>query len=235
MHVVGGEEKTGMTGHPTEFAGPRVVDHTRIDPISRYDSRRCGLKSRVGESERSRDSLLKKLIQRQTTLLFHDFAKPQKADIAIDELHAGLALKLNRFQILRKPFQRNTRRQPAMMGQELLNPPSVEGWHTGREWIDSSFLIERVNYAVEMLGNPNKPGMKNILERIGSDHTSISLSDLVDTCLYELGCVELDEKTKSILLSELGQEEPIVVDANFGQRVGQVMELIVASREFQLS
>ena len=123
----------------------------------------------------------------------------------------------------------------AMMGQELLNPPSVEGWHTGREWIDSSFLIERVNYAVEMLGNTNTPGMKNILERIGSNHTSISLSDLVDTCLYELGCVELDEKTKSILLSELGQEEPILIDANFGQRVGQVMELIVASREFQLS
>ena len=77
--------------------------------------------------------------------------------------------------------------------------------------------------------------MKNILERIGSNHTSISLSDLVDTCLYELGCVELDEKTKSILLSELDQEEPIPIDANFGQRVRQVMELIVASREFQLS
>jgi len=123
----------------------------------------------------------------------------------------------------------------ALMGQELLNPPSVEGWHTGREWIDSSFLIERVNYAVEMLGNPDTPGMKNILQRIGSDHTSISLLDLMDACLYELGCVELDEKTKSILLSELGQEEPIVIDANFGQRVGQVMELIVASREFQLS
>ena len=123
----------------------------------------------------------------------------------------------------------------AMMGQELLNPPSVEGWHTGREWIDSSFLIERVNYAVEMLGNPNTPGMKNILQRIGSDRTSISLSDLVDACVYELGCVELDEKTKSILLSELGQEAPIVIDANFGQRVGQMMELIVASREFQLS
>ena len=117
----------------------------------------------------------------------------------------------------------------------MLNPPSVEGWHTGREWIDSSFLIERVNYAVEMLGNPNTPGMKNILERIGSDHTSISLLDLMDACLYELGCVELDEKTKSILLSELGQEDPIVIDANFGQRVGQMMELIVASREFQLS
>ncbi|GIT02316.1 MAG: hypothetical protein CM1200mP27_09410 [Chloroflexota bacterium] len=26
------------------------------------------------------------------------------------------------------------------MGQDLLNPPSVEGWHTGEEWIDSGNL-----------------------------------------------------------------------------------------------
>ena len=26
------------------------------------------------------------------------------------------------------------------MGQDLLNPPTVEGWHTGREWIDSGTL-----------------------------------------------------------------------------------------------
>ena len=23
-----------------------------------------------------------------------------------------------------------------VMGQSLLNPPTVEGWHTGKEWID---------------------------------------------------------------------------------------------------
>lgn len=26
----------------------------------------------------------------------------------------------------------------ASMGQALLNPPSVEGWHEGEEWIDSA-------------------------------------------------------------------------------------------------
>ena len=29
------------------------------------------------------------------------------------------------------------------MGQDLLNPPTVEGWHTGKEWIDSGTLVER--------------------------------------------------------------------------------------------
>src|SRR5262245_20172375 len=30
------------------------------------------------------------------------------------------------------------------MGQSLMNPPTVEGWHTGKEWIDGGTLNERV-------------------------------------------------------------------------------------------
>ena len=38
------------------------------------------------------------------------------------------------------------------MGQDLLNPPTVEGWHTGKEWIDSGALVERVNFASNQVG-----------------------------------------------------------------------------------
>jgi hypothetical protein len=37
----------------------------------------------------------------------------------------------------------------AYMGQDLLNPPSVEGWHTGKEWINSGSLMARVNFCAE--------------------------------------------------------------------------------------
>ena len=123
----------------------------------------------------------------------------------------------------------------AMMGQHLLNPPTVEGWHTGREWIDSGFLIERVNYAADVLGNPDTPGMKKIIARISKGRISISPADLIEACLYELGGVELEARTLDILLGELGVEEAIPVDNVFGSRISQIMELIVASREFQLS
>ena len=122
-----------------------------------------------------------------------------------------------------------------MMGQQLLNPPTVEGWHTGREWIDSGFLIERVNYAVDVLGNPDTPGMRKIIERISEGRPSISPKDLIEACLYELGGVELEARTMDILLGELGSEGNIAVDDNFGLRISRIMELIVASREFQLS
>jgi len=140
--------------------------------------------------------------------------------------------------VLTDPYEsglKNLVSASAMMGQELLNPPTVEGWHTGREWIDSSFLIERVNYAAEMLGNPYSPGMQKIIGRISSDRSTITPSDLIDDCLYELGCVELEPRTKEIVLNEIGADQSISVDDDIGQRVGQVMELIVASREFQLS
>jgi len=35
----------------------------------------------------------------------------------------------------------------AYMGQDLLNPPSVEGWHTGKEWINSGSLMARINFS----------------------------------------------------------------------------------------
>jgi uncharacterized protein (DUF1800 family) len=123
----------------------------------------------------------------------------------------------------------------AMMGQELLNPPTVEGWHTGREWIDSGFLIERVNYAARVLGDPDTPGMRKIIDRIASGRTTITAEDLVERCLYELGGVELEERTLEILLDEIDSNDPIPVNGKFGTQICQIMELIVASREFQLS
>ena len=38
-------------------------------------------------------------------------------------------------------------------GQELLNPPSVESWHTGGEWIDGGALVRRVNFAAGLMGD----------------------------------------------------------------------------------
>ena len=54
------------------------------------------------------------------------------------------------------------------MGQDLLNPPTVEGWHTGREWIDSSYLIERVNFSAQMISDISAPGTEAIINRIAS-------------------------------------------------------------------
>ena len=54
--------------------------------------------------------------------------------------------------------------QPSYMGQDLLNPPSVEGWHTGKEWINSGSLMSRINFVAEQVGNTDLPGVQAIVE-----------------------------------------------------------------------
>ncbi|MFN9602782.1 MAG: DUF1800 family protein [Planctomycetota bacterium] len=41
------------------------------------------------------------------------------------------------------------------LGQGLFYPPNVKGWDGGRTWINSSTLIGRANFAVDLLSDPN--------------------------------------------------------------------------------
>ena len=64
--------------------------------------------------------------------------------------------------------------ETTFMGQDLMNPPTVEGWHTGKEWIDSGTLVERINFVADQVGNLDLPGVQLIVERMkaGSDNMS---------------------------------------------------------------
>ena len=56
----------------------------------------------------------------------------------------------------------------AIMGQRLMNPPTVEGWHTGHEWIDSGTLSERVGFVERQFEDLSKPGVRDMVDRVGS-------------------------------------------------------------------
>ena len=73
------------------------------------------------------------------------------------------------------------------MGQKLLNPPSVEGWHTGSEWITSGSLVQRVNFATSEFSDAAKPGVRDIIERIKEMGPSLSPEQAADACLDMLG------------------------------------------------
>ena len=63
--------------------------------------------------------------------------------------------------------------EPSIQGQAILNPPSVEGWHTGPEWIDSGALLQRINFAADRIGDPDLPGVKSIVERLSGQGNAI--------------------------------------------------------------
>ena len=130
--------------------------------------------------------------------------------------------------------------ETAYQGQELINPPSVEGWHTGMEWIDSGALVRRVNFVADRLGDTSLPGVRFIIDRLSSKD-SLSAEELVDNCLELLGTVQLEGKTRQEMLDHLKAGGPITRGTSedkvraFGQRVTEVLQLIAATREYQFS
>jgi uncharacterized protein (DUF1800 family) len=121
------------------------------------------------------------------------------------------------------------------MGQDLLNPPSVEGWHTGKEWIDTGILVERVNFAAEQVGNIDMPGIRNIIGRLRSQGT-LAPEAFVDGCLDLMGPLEVSERTQEALVGfarKGGDLDLADGKRETEQRVGEMLQLIVATREFQ--
>ena len=126
------------------------------------------------------------------------------------------------------------------MGQELLNPPTVEGWHTGREWIDSGALVERINFASNQVGDLSKPGVGRITNRLASRGPTMTAEELVDGCLELTGFVPVSAQRKEELIGHVTAGGPVTCGTpaqreTFDQRVARLLQLVVASREFQFA
>jgi uncharacterized protein (DUF1800 family) len=123
------------------------------------------------------------------------------------------------------------------MGQDLLNPPSVEGWHTGKEWIDTGILVERINFAAGQVGDITKPGVQKIIGRLRA-MGELSPDAFVDAALDLMGPLEVSDTTRTALLDFARKGGPLRFggkdDQAAEQRVGELLQLIVATREFQL-
>ena len=137
-----------------------------------------------------------------------------------------------------KPGLYDIMMETGYMGQELLNPPSVEGWHTGREWIDSGTLVERINFVADQVGNRELPGVMLIIERMSADTSNMSPEEFLDGCLDLMGPLEVSEKTRSSLISHVQRWGPLARETGdergiFSTRVVEMLQLIVATAEYQ--
>ncbi len=125
----------------------------------------------------------------------------------------------------------------SVMGQALLNPPTVEGWHTGSEWIDGGTLNERVNFAVNQFSDTSKPGIQDILSRLEGKLTP---DQLVERCVELVGPFEVGETTQAALLRHANNIGEIDLDSDesreeHADQIGRILQLIVASREYQFA
>jgi len=128
-------------------------------------------------------------------------------------------------------------RQPAILGQDLLDPPSVEGWHTGPEWVNSGTLMKRVNFCSDLVGDLTRPGMKDIIARVKAQGI-LSPEELVDTCLDLIGPLEVTSNSRQELVSHAQKNDILSWDTTKAsesseKKVVGLLQLIVALREYQ--
>ena len=132
-------------------------------------------------------------------------------------------------------------RQTMYMGQGIFQPPSVEGWHEGAEWIDSGALVERVNFVGQELGNPNNPGVQAIIDRAARRGDGVlSPEQQVEACADLIGPLELSDATATSIREFANEQGP--ADLREGtrteadeQRIANLLRLITATREYQLA
>ena len=130
--------------------------------------------------------------------------------------------------------------QAMVMGQYLLAPPTVEGWHQGLEWIDSGALVERVNFAASELGDVTKPRVRSLIDRLADEGEVLTPDGLVDRCLDLVGPIPVAEETRSALVEFAGLNGDLdlstrVEGDELERRVGDVLRLIASTREYQLA
>ena len=126
------------------------------------------------------------------------------------------------------------------MGQKLMTPATVEGWHTGSEWIDGGTLNERVNFAVNQMEDYTKPGIQALVDRLGADRKPLSPEEFVDRMLDLVGPIEVAVETRGGLLqyAELGDYLRFDTESDreeSGFKVSRMLQLIVSSIDYQLA
>ena len=124
-------------------------------------------------------------------------------------------------------------------GQELLNPPSVESWHTGSEWIDGGSLVRRINFAAGLLGNTLLPGVRTMVNSLKVRNPQTP-AELVEGCLDVVGPIEVSDITRGELLAQAEETGELRWDTEENakqseQKVGLMLALIASSRDFQFA
>ena len=130
--------------------------------------------------------------------------------------------------------------QPTYMGQDVLRVPSVEGWHTGHEWVTSGTFMTRVNFLAEKIGDLSLPGVQAIVQRV-REHGTLSPDKFVDIALDLMGPLEdMDPKTRQELVDKAREEGTLSWETQeeasaSTRRAVEMLQLIVGTLQYQLA
>jgi len=97
--------------------------------------------------------------------------------------------------------------------------------------------VERINFASQQIGDANKPGIRAMIARIGSDSGGASSPEnLVDACLDQIGALSVDAETRKVLVAFAAKGGSSDADpATARQHIADVLQMVASTQEFQRS
>ena len=131
--------------------------------------------------------------------------------------------------------------QAVYMGQFLNNPPSVEDWNEGTDWLDTGSLVERVNFATQQMGDANKPGVQAMISNVAANAVGpISPERLVGECLDQMGAMSVSEDSRRVLIDFASMGGDVALgagnsDEQSRRQIGAVLQMVASTQEFQRS
>jgi uncharacterized protein (DUF1800 family) len=116
------------------------------------------------------------------------------------------------------------------MGQQLYEPPDVNGWALGPEWFSTASMLSRMNFASALMSNQRF----NLQQASASARTSPEA--LLDFHLTRFTPSPLADPTRTALLDYLRQGVTWPVsDAQLANKASGLARLIVGSSEYQFN
>lgn len=117
----------------------------------------------------------------------------------------------------------------AGLGQDIFEPPTVKGWDGGRLWISSTSMLQRANFAAELVTG-NRLGAIADPERSAAQLSLDSPESIVRHYADLLLNRELEPDVTARLTGYMSQSQ-----GGRGQRIRGVIQLIMTMPEFQLA
>lgn len=117
----------------------------------------------------------------------------------------------------------------ANMGQQLLEPPDVSGWHLGRGWFSTGAMLARMNFASQLASN-QKFSLRDTFRPVGATPDAV-LSEALDRLLP----AEFDAGGLAALSDYLRSGAAWTgSDSQLLTKVPGLVHLILGSGEYQL-
>jgi hypothetical protein len=95
--------------------------------------------------------------------------------------------------------------------------------------------VQRVNYAAQIIGDTSRLGVCSIIQRI-RNATPLTPDGLVDITLELIGPLSPPPESRQGLIDFVSAQRDLIQDdSNLPQQVSALLQLIVATREYQMA